>query len=665
MTILAHLLPFFSLLPGSTGARARERLAAIRDAKAIARARRRADKGLQRESKLYAKIITHAWQRMGNYNWSGGINADSHSKIKRVKFDYCYPTDEIIYFHIQTNKLGLLQNKDEVPHGVRVINLLTEDVLRELSIACRRPVTEDTSYTRSGAWIKVHRTERIDGLPEVLRFSEIEDRYPADMSKAPIIVGTAEHRILISVDFEHTPHWLVAGTTGSGKSNFVNNLLCGLIRYTDRKDTLIILIDLKGLEFPFYVNAPQLLMPVIMDIELVVDQLKRLKKIIKYRARLMGGKAKNLAEWNKLYPDKHMPRLFMLIDEFAELTTAADDQQMAANIKRLVGSITALGRAVGIHVVVATQHPSTEVIPSIIKVNMPAIFSGAVPSDVQSRVVLGTGAAAKLADIAGRVILLHGATMQQIQTPLITDDEIRESVNMAIGRAVGLAKLDGNRTIIDSEGLTQWLLDNGGIIPTKEALHRLLLPYGIPESAALAYWEQVAVNQKMVPSTWGVCQVVPAGDHWCLVPVWQNKPESVPEHIFGIPDEVDLTDGALGQDEQEVVQPEPKPVDTRDQLQRFIDDRCTVKYGLTVRTSTLFKSYLAWCGLNEEVAFSQVKIASIMKEKGFVRVASPGRKDWHGIALVSELSEVSGVSEIPLDDQQNSPESALEMELAR
>ena len=98
-----------------------------------------------------------------------------------------------------------------------------------------------------------------------------------------------------------------------------------------RKDTLIILIDLKGLEFPFYVNAPQLLMPVIMDIELVVDQLRRLKKLIKYRARIMGGKAKNLAEWNRQYPDKHMPRLFMLIDEFAELTTAADDQQMAAN----------------------------------------------------------------------------------------------------------------------------------------------------------------------------------------------------------------------------------------------------------------------------------------------------------------------------------------------
>jgi len=421
---------------------------------------------LTRESKVYSELLVNAWTRMGEAWLSRHADLGTEGKavptkkMTRVKFSRIYTSEERIFYQIEVNKRKMTGgSKNTLPHRVFVKDLTSEETLFELSLACQRIVTASVLDPRKGAWVIVNRLQGFDGIPTYVTYNELLDIYPVDkVDKAPMILGIAEGRKPQIAYLSDHPHALVAGSTQGGKSNFINSVICNFLRFTDSHDLKIILIDLKRMEFGYYRDAPHLMRPIIFEADEAVTVLADLVKEIRRRADLLSNKAKELADWNKKYPASKMPRIVIVIDEFAELMLASGSE-ISHKIEILTTRITNLGRAVGIHMIVATQRPAVSVLPNAIKINMPLIISARVPNHAQSNVILGSSEAAYLPILPGRMIFLSGSNLKPIQTPHILDQDVELAVSISKGRSLGVIKLNGFQTQIDQDGLIVYIAD--------------------------------------------------------------------------------------------------------------------------------------------------------------------------------------------------------------
>ena len=206
-----------------------------------------------------------------------------------------------------------------------------------------------------------------------------------------------------------------------------------------------------------------------------------------------------------------------MIDEFAELVLASG-VKIAKVILDLVTRITNLGRAVGVHTIVCTQRPATSVLPNSIKVNMPLIIAGRVQSPHQSQVILDNGDASRLpSQPKGRMIYVSGSDRHEIQTPLISDDDVLESVAIAKGKGAGLIKLAGNDVVLEKEALYAYITlkaQSGDLSGLAEELRELGISMKafrafVAELKGLGKWIEVAkppaqvqaVNSVVIPPT--------------------------------------------------------------------------------------------------------------------------------------------------------------------
>jgi S-DNA-T family DNA segregation ATPase FtsK/SpoIIIE len=266
---------------------------------------------------------------------------------------------------------------------------------------------------------------------------------------------------------------LVAGTTGGGKSNFLNVMLCSLLIRNTPEMLKIILIDMKGgMEMGFYEDIPHLY-PIIdifegledetydlenglfggivTDRELVPPVLAWLMKECNHRmAILREAGYKDIDKYNGKRKRK-LPRILLLIDELAQIRLI---RKIGADVDELLSSIAAIGRAVGIHLVIATQMPKREVISSLIKANLPAKIATNCANNVQSELILDNGNASQL-NVPGRVVYQCGEELL-IQTPYISDGTIREIVqSIKDGRVLEFQSHD-----VTLEEILIWALDN-------------------------------------------------------------------------------------------------------------------------------------------------------------------------------------------------------------
>ncbi|MFA6593648.1 MAG: DNA translocase FtsK [Candidatus Buchananbacteria bacterium] len=229
----------------------------------------------------------------------------------------------------------------------------------------------------------------------------------------------------IFADLGRMPHLLIAGQTGSGKSVCVNSIIVSLMYQNSPDELKFILIDPKRVEMPVYNNIPYLLTPVVTDVKKTVSALKWLITEMERRFELLAKFGnRNIASYNQTHAEK-MPYIVVVIDELADLM-ASNPNDMEAGIVRLAQ----MARAVGIHLVLATQRPSTEVITGLIKANIPTRISFAVASSIDSRTILdGTGAE----KLVGRGDMLYlgaeFAKAKRIQGVFLSDHEISDVVN--------------------------------------------------------------------------------------------------------------------------------------------------------------------------------------------------------------------------------------------
>lgn len=224
----------------------------------------------------------------------------------------------------------------------------------------------------------------------------------------------------VVADLAKMPHLLVAGQTGSGKSVMINTFLTSLLYRNSPSDLKLILVDPKQVEMAPYNDIPHLLTPVINEPEKCISALKWAVAEMERRLRAMAEVGKrNISEYNNLKKEEGMPYIVIVIDELADLMMMA-----ARDVEALIVRLAQKARAAGIHLVLATQRPSVDVITGLIKANVPARIAFTVASQIDSRTIIDQMGAEKLLGRGDMLLLTSDMPKpKRVQAALIEDDE--------------------------------------------------------------------------------------------------------------------------------------------------------------------------------------------------------------------------------------------------
>lgn len=270
----------------------------------------------------------------------------------------------------------------------------------------------------------------------------------------------------IFMDINKTPHLLIAGSTGSGKSVCVNCIISSILMRAKPDEVKLIMVDPKKVELTMYNCIPHLLMPVITDpkkasaaLQKVVDEMeKRYELFSDSKTKNIEGYNAKLRAQNELLPVESqkplLPYIVVLIDELADLMLVASKE-----VEQSIMRITQMARAAGIHLIVATQRPSTDVITGVVKANIPSRISFAVSSQIDSRTILDHPGAEKLLGKGDMLYAPMGATSPtRIQGAFISEEDVEKIANKTIEQQKAVydenfMKLDevGGKTSIDKD----------------------------------------------------------------------------------------------------------------------------------------------------------------------------------------------------------------------
>ena len=262
------------------------------------------------------------------------------------------------------------------------------------------------------------------------------DNFKNTSSKIPICIGKDISGNIEVIDLSKTPHLLVAGTTGSGKSVFINTLLASLLYKFSPEDLRLILIDPKMLELSVYNDIAHLLTPVVTEPKKAILALKWVCKEMERRYSLMNEEnTRSLEGYNQKSIEK-LPYIIVFIDEMADLMMTAGKE-----VEHYVQRLAQMARACGIHLVMATQRPSVDIITGSIKANFPSRISFQVASKYDSRTVLGEIGAEQLLGNGDMLMSKNGGNIVRYQSAFISDNEVNKLIK-EIKRSQAVQYLD-------------------------------------------------------------------------------------------------------------------------------------------------------------------------------------------------------------------------------
>ena len=284
-------------------------------------------------------------------------------------------------------------------------------------------------------------------------FKEVLANMPEVNEKTLLAVGLGKD-IMGKVkwcEINATPHLLVAGSTGSGKSVCINCIIASILMRSKPDQVKLVLVDPKKVEFSMYEGVPHLLCPVVTDPKKASIALKNIVGEMERRYELLEHtKNKNIVGYNKFcetHPEyQKLPYIVVIIDELADLMLVA-----AKEVEDSIMRITQMARAAGIHLIVATQRPSTDIITGVVKANIPSRISFAVSSQIDSRTILDMGGAEKLLGKGDMLFLPMGESVpMRVQGAFVSEEEIEKLVNYTIGQQKAI--YDESLTVDKSEG---------------------------------------------------------------------------------------------------------------------------------------------------------------------------------------------------------------------
>jgi DNA segregation ATPase FtsK/SpoIIIE-like protein len=338
---------------------------------------------------------------------------------------------------------SIVQYALNIPLGVKVEKVagLASNLALALGVdshAVRIDTIPETTYLG----IEIPRTNR-----EMVRFRELMEAREMRNNDffLPIPIGKDIDGSIVSADIQKMPHLLIAGATGSGKSVLTNSFVSSILMRRSPDELRLILVDPKQVEFSDYNGIPHLLTPVITNMNDVVDWLKYAVNVMENRyAILAKEQVRNIQSYNEKKGFSAMPYIVIVIDEMADMMMTGNKVETETQIVRLAQK----ARAVGIHLILATQRPSVNVITGIIKANIPGRIGMSVTSSTDSRVILDRIGAESL---MGRGDLLYKAPdktkASRLQGGNIEQSEVTEIVESIKSQApeVGYLTLDDIR----------------------------------------------------------------------------------------------------------------------------------------------------------------------------------------------------------------------------
>ena len=301
----------------------------------------------------------------------------------------------------------------------RIVNL-TDDIA--LNLAAQHIRMEAPIPGKSAIGIEVpNKTTEAVHLRDVLDCSDFKDA----RGGIPVGLGKDIAGKPVITDLAKMPHLLVAGTTGSGKSVCVNTLISSILFSRKPEEVKLLLIDPKMVELSIYNGIPHLMAPVVTDMKKAAAVLRWAVREMeaRYKAFAASGK-RDIKSYNEAHPKAAMPLIVLIIDELADLMMTAPD-----DIEESISRLAQMARAAGIHMVLATQRPSVNVITGSIKANVPSRISFAVGSQSDSRTILDMAGAEKLLGKGDMLFAPIGANKPiRVQGAFISDDEVEHLV---------------------------------------------------------------------------------------------------------------------------------------------------------------------------------------------------------------------------------------------
>lgn len=332
--------------------------------------------------------------------------------------------------------------------GVKVsrITNLAKDLARSMAMVSVRVVEVIPGKTTVG--IEVPNEDR-----QIVRFAEVLETPEFDESKSPVTLGLG-HDIggaPVIADLSKMPHLLVAGTTGSGKSVGVNAMILSILFKSQPADARLIMIDPKMLELSVYEGIPHLLCPVVTDMKEAANALRWCVAEMERRYKLMSLLGvRNLAGYNRKIKDAiaagepltdptfrrespddvpptldKLPTIVVVVDEFADMMMI-----VGKKVEELIARIAQKARAAGIHLILATQRPSVDVITGLIKANIPTRMAFQVSSKIDSRTILDEGGAEQLLGHGDMLYLPPGTSLPvRVHGAFVSDEEVHRVVD--------------------------------------------------------------------------------------------------------------------------------------------------------------------------------------------------------------------------------------------
>ena len=360
---------------------------------------------------------------------------------------------------------SVTQYELEIKHGTKVSKVT--GVNKELALALAAKDVRIQAPIPGKSTIGIELPNKKNSMVSV---REILERMPSslDNSKLAVTLGKDIMGNPQYCEINKTPHLLVAGSTGSGKSVCINSFIVSILMRSKPDEVKLILVDPKKVELSMYNGVPHLLAPVVTDPQkanialkkMVVEMERRYDEFEKSGTKNIAGynayvdkKNENLHECEHL---KKMPYIVIIIDELADLMLVA-----AKEVQDSIMRITQMARAAGMHLIVATQRPSTDVITGVVKANIPSRIAFAVSSGIDSRTILDSQGAEKLLGKGDMLFLPQGEnTPIRIQGTFISDEEIKNVVDYTIKQQK--AHYDETLTMSDEElGATTMTDDDG------------------------------------------------------------------------------------------------------------------------------------------------------------------------------------------------------------
>jgi S-DNA-T family DNA segregation ATPase FtsK/SpoIIIE len=415
-----------------------------------------------------APVVTESELDLDVASGVGGLvssNGSGSALLNRGRLIYRYPPEDILVTYPKT---GNVIDTETLERGDKLISTLMEFNVRvELVSIVRGPtvtmfeilpapgvrvntiVSLADNIALSLAALQVRIVAPIPGrsavgieIPnrkrDIIGFKEMISSMDNKMGNIPMVLGKNLLGEPIVIDVGKAPHLLIAGSTGSGKSVCVNSMICSILFRKSPKEVRLILVDPKIVELNIYNGIPHLLTPVITDPKKTLKAFDFCLYEMDRRYRLLQGiNARNITGYNEKIEESHLAReklpfIVVVIDEFADLM-----HTVGKELENKVSRLAAMSRAVGIHLILATQRPSVDVITGVIKSNIPTRIAFAVTSTTDSRIIIDEGGAEKL---LGKGDMLYVASSDpipmRIQGAYLSDNEVEEVVRFASKQGV-------------------------------------------------------------------------------------------------------------------------------------------------------------------------------------------------------------------------------------